>query len=135
MLIAFAESNPSRFLASMTTIKSLKYENSNQRKFERFVFVGSRAKNEQILSSSDLSLTHPDCLFLCNTKIGDRIVIAKIKTDRNTKKYLHQLGLKSGLAIEVVSKTTTDSIVVAINDRYIGLGSAITQKVIVSLSK
>ena len=119
----------------MTTIRSLKCQSSNQRQLERFVFVGSKAQNGQILSDSDLSLGDRDCLFLCNTEIGDCVAIAKIKTDRNTQKYLYQLGLKPGVKIEVVSKTTTDSIVIAVKDWYIGLGSTITQKVIVRWSR
>lgn len=110
----------------MAITTEFQQKSQNPKQFQKLVFVGGREK--QTFSCENLKLFSSAHLFLCNVQIDDLVVITKIITDRKTKKILYQLGLKPANKIRIASKTITDSIIIAINDRHIGLGSAITQK-------
>ena len=58
----------------------------------------------------------------------------EIGTDRDTCIYLNQLGLKSKTSVQIVSHTASGSVVVNLGKKQIGLGSEITQKVLVTLA-
>lgn len=118
----------------MTVTTELKQKGKNPQQFQKLVFVGGKQTDKQVSTQKHLNSLCGDRFFLCDAQINDRFEIAKIQTDRNTRKYLHQLGFKSRVAIEVVGKIS-GSIIVKINAQHISLGMAITQLVIVRSAK
>lgn len=101
----------------------------------KFIFVGgntSKLKPNQAITNA-LAL-NSNYILLSNVQVNDWVAIAKIDTDRNTRNYLKQLGLKSGIIVKIISKTANKSVIVAIEDRHIGLGAKIAQQVIVTLA-
>lgn len=115
----------------MTITTEFKQKSQNPKQFQSLVFVGGREKQD--FPRQNLKLPSPDHCFLCDIQIDDIVAIAQVKTAKNIQKHLSQLGLRPNTEIKIASKTLTDSVIIAIDDRHIGLGSTITQEIIVRL--
>ena len=70
---------------------------------------------------------------LSTTQIGDRIVIAQILSGKNMERRLSQMGLTLGSEVQVISKTTSGSVIICIQDEQIGLGAGMANRVMVTL--
>ncbi len=69
---------------------------------------------------------------LSTTQIGDRVVIAQILSGRNMKHQLKQMGLTLGSEVQVISKTTSGSVIICIQDEQVGLGAGMADRVMVT---
>lgn len=101
--------------------------------FQKFVFVGGNNSNlNQDRAENNSLVLDSSNIWLNNAQINDWVAIAKINTDRSTRKYLHRLGLKLGITVKIISKNS-NSVIIAIENRQIGLGAKITPQIIVTL--
>ena len=99
----------------------------------QFTFVGGTS-NSQLGSNPQSKSIFPDPIFLSNVRENDRVAISAINTDRDTCIYLYQLGLKPKTTVRIVSHQTSGSVILSFGERQIGLGSEITQKILVTLA-
>ena len=70
---------------------------------------------------------------LSTTQIGDRNAIAQILSGKNMERRLSQMGLTLGSEVQVISKTTSGSVIICIQDEQIGLGAGMANRVMVTL--
>jgi Fe2+ transport system protein FeoA len=109
---------------------------SHQRKnLPSFTFVGgtsSESKNPTVKRSHLAAF--PNAMLLDAVEINTSVTIRKIDTDRDTSIHLHQLGLKPEITVKIVSQTQNGSVIVSLGSDKIGLGSTITQKIVVTLA-
>lgn len=114
-------------------------KHQSTKQFQEFIFVGGNQLNGALDSAEtkekNLFALDSGNILLSNLKAKQRVMIAQIYTDRSTYNYLYQLGLRLGVIVEIISKTATNSVVIAINGKQSGLGAEITQKVVVNFIK
>lgn len=108
----------------------------NKRQVETLIFLGGTQSNFQsdTTKNAALILDYTDIL-LSKVQLNERVAIARINTNRSTRNYLHRLGLKPGKTVNIVSKTASNSVVLAIENRQIGLGAKLTSQIAVTLLK
>ena len=70
---------------------------------------------------------------LSSTQIGDRVVLAQILSGQNMEHQLRQMGLTLGSEVQVISKTTSGSVIICIQDEQVGLGAGMANQVMVTL--
>lgn len=101
--------------------------------FKNFIFVGGNELNfEQNQERIVLSNLEPGNILLSNAKVNQLVKIKQMEIDHNTCSYLSNLGFKVGAVVGIVSKTATNSFLVVINDKQVGLGEKIAQKIVVN---
>lgn len=101
------------------------------KQFQKFIFIG----NTGIKSSSfpkQLGLT-PNSNFLNQISVGSFLTITQLHTPRHITSQLRNLQVKPGKTVQLISKTHNGSVVVSSNNRAIGMGAEIAQRIIVTL--
>lgn len=68
---------------------------------------------------------------LANTKVGDRVRIVALNCDDSNSRLM-AMGLLPGVVLQVVSRTATGSVIVALQDHRLGLGAEMAQCIQVS---
>ncbi len=104
-------------------------------------FGGTSAKQDERVNQvkfapelvDDLS-SMKKVFLLSNAQIGNRVVIRQILSGKSMKHNLSQMGLDLGLEVRVISKIESGSVIVSIQDKQIGLGAAMANRVIVALA-
>ena len=107
-----------------------------------FTFIGGTSeKPEDDLNRDKLARTvDPNQLMgeqlfpLSTTQIGDRVLITQILSGQNLEHRLSQMGLTLGLEVQVISKTTSGSVIICIQDEQIGLGAGMANQVMVTIA-
>ncbi|MDJ0554726.1 MAG: FeoA family protein [Microcoleaceae cyanobacterium MO_207.B10] len=107
-------------------------------KLWRFTFLGDTHQIESedennnrmvnVLTPSVVETNFP----LTKAKRGDRLSIVKINALGDIARRLQKMGLVPKVEIEVISKNPSGSVIVAVNNHHIGLGSNPASKIIVS---
>lgn len=114
---------------------ALKLKNSTLHKlkgFPEFVFVSDSALKSVSESAIQLQLA-PNSSFLCEAEIGEIITIRQIHVPQNTIRQLRNLKFEKGQTVQLVSKTETGSVIVALNNTLVGIGQEIAQRIEVAL--
>ncbi|HEY9711633.1 MAG TPA: FeoA family protein, partial [Oculatellaceae cyanobacterium] len=116
-------------------------ENGHQRHREwGFTFFGGTSKTpwEEEKDSSETAPKATDSKSgavapfpLALSNVGDRVWIVEI-TDKQVKSRLLALRLTPGTAVAIVSRTLGGSIIVAFQDKQIGLGAGMVHKIMVT---
>ncbi|NET08496.1 MAG: ferrous iron transport protein A [Merismopedia sp. SIO2A8] len=118
----------------------------HQRQGWGFTFFGEtpeiRQKQENISEITQESLsveqqlnpvsTNGASFPLAMASMGDRLQIVKLTAKEGAARRLLSMGLNPGVEVQVISKTATSSVIVAIQDNRIGLGAGMAHKVIVT---
>ncbi|HEY9767935.1 MAG TPA: ferrous iron transport protein A [Coleofasciculaceae cyanobacterium] len=116
----------------MTHAIDLKYQPSSKLKqLPKFIFIGNA-------STTSVDLTKERHLpsnrnLLSQIDVGNFSLIDQIHVPRNLSRQLKNLRLKPGKIVQLVSKTSNGSVVISINNKLIGIGAEIAQKIIVTL--
>ena len=105
-------------------------QQSKLKRFKKFVFIGSNSVD----SLSNVAKLHlnPNSIFLAQTQIGSSIAIEKIYASQDLTARLNNLGLKLGKVATVISKTSNGSVVIALKDSSIGIGTDIARQIVVT---
>ena len=106
-------------------------QQSKLKRFEKFVFVGSNSVNPLSNAIQQLHL-NPNSSFLAQAQIGSSIAIEQIYASQDITHQLNNLGLKSGKVAKVISKTGNGSVVIALKDSSIGIGTDIARQIVVT---
>lgn len=137
------KSEKANFLKKSQELRSAmecNHENGHQRHREwGFTFFGGTSKTPW--EEEDTSETAPKAsdresgVFvpfpLARSQVGDRVWIVEI-TDKQVKSRLLALRLTPGTALAIVSRTLGGSIIVAFQDKQIGLGAGMVNKILVT---
>ena len=99
---------------------------------EKLEEEGNRDKLARLVAQNQLM---SERLFpLSTTQIGDRVVLAQILSGQNMAHRLSQMGLTLGSEVQVISKTTSGSVIICIQDEQIGLGAGMANQVMVTMA-
>jgi Fe2+ transport system protein FeoA len=105
-----------------------------RRNLRSFTFIGGTSESKNPAIKRSHLAAFPNGMLLYAAQIDTSVTIRKIDTDRDTSIYLHQLGLKPEITVKIVSQTKNGSVIVNLGKDKIGLGSTITQKIVVTLA-
>jgi len=112
---------------------SFKHQISHKlKRFQEFVFVSDSAIKLAAEPEHQLQLT-PNSIFLDRARIGDIITIQQIHAPRGIIRQLRNLKLQPDQTVQLVSRTNTGSVIVNLNNSFIGIGKEIAQRVVVTL--
>ena len=103
---------------------------SKRKQFKKFVFVSSNSVDSSS-NTTKQPRQNPNNL-LSQVQIGSSIAIKEIYASKNITRQLNNLGLKSGIIVELISKTSNGSVVVSLKDASIGIGTEIARQIIVT---
>jgi ferrous iron transport protein A len=122
-------------------------EHNNQKKRHRrhqgwkFTFLGERETSTKQEEEKNRTQFLPELVNdqlkmkqvfpLSSTQVGDRVVISQILSGKNMLNRLNDMGLALGSEVAVISKMTSGSIIICIQDRQIGLGAGMANQVMV----
>ena len=107
-----------------------------------FTFIGGtpekpgeqRNKVKSFPESIQNKLMRKQVFPLSTTQVGDRVVITQILSGQNMAHRLSQMGLTKGSEVQVISKTTSGSVIICIQDEQIGLGAGMANQVMVTMA-
>jgi Fe2+ transport system protein FeoA len=117
----------------MTQTVSFKTQISQKlKRFQEFVFVSDSAIELAPKLDHQLQLT-PNSSFLDRASIGDIITIQQIHAPRDIIRQLRNLKFQPDQRVQLVSRTNTGSVIVNLNNTFIGIGKEIAQRVVVTL--
>ena len=71
---------------------------------------------------------------LSMTQVGERVVITQILNGKGMIYRLGQMGLILGSEVGVISKTRSGSIIISFQDKQIGLGAGMANKIMVTFA-
>lgn len=111
-------------------------QRSHLRKDWGFTFVGGTADLEvdptgKIVASLGPAEAESQQFSLARTKAGDRVWITTFKNTRSISR-LYELGLSPGAELQVISCITSGSVIVAVQDRRLGLGASTASQIFVT---
>jgi Fe2+ transport system protein FeoA len=117
----------------MTQTVSFKHQISqNLKRFQDFVFVSDSAIKLTPELDHQLQFT-PNSSFLDQARIGDIITIQQIHAPQDIIRQLRNLKFQPDQTVQLVSRTSTGSVIVNLNNTLIGIGKGITQRIVVTL--
>jgi Fe2+ transport system protein FeoA len=117
----------------MTQTVSFKHQVSQKlKRFQEFVFVSDSAIEFAPELEHQLQLT-PNSSFLDRASIGDIITIQQIHAPQSITRQLRSFKFQPDQRVQLVSKTITGSVIVNLNNTFIGIGKEIAQRVVVTL--
>ena len=118
----------------MTHAIDLKQKQSKGiRRFQEFIFIGTSSSKSSLDSVEQLHLPSNSKL-LSQTPTGNFLMITQILTAKSITRQLQNLHLKPGRKVQLVSRTNNGSVVVRLEEKLIGMGAEIAQKIIVTLA-
>ncbi|MDJ0673835.1 MAG: FeoA family protein [Calothrix sp. MO_167.B42] len=118
----------------------MEYEPKNRKQRHRrgkaweFTFVGETPTKPNKRGNNQGELGMQQVFPLSTTKVGDRLVITQIQSGRSMVYRLNNMGLTVGCEVQVISKTTSGSVIIRIQDKEIGLGTAMADRVMVAFA-
>jgi Fe2+ transport system protein FeoA len=116
----------------MTQTVNLKFSKLPKlREFQEFIFIGNSSAQVQTDSLKQLH-DPPNTQCLNANSTGSFLLIAQIHTPKQITRQLSRLKLKRGKTVQLISKTKNGSVVITYNDKLIGIGATIAQKIIVT---
>lgn len=99
-----------------------------------FTFVGETPTKLNTWGNNQGELGIQQVFPLSTTKVGDRLVVTGIQSERSMVYRLNNMGLTVGCEVQVISKTTSGSVIICIQNKEIGLGVAMADRVIVAFA-
>ncbi len=102
-----------------------------------FTFVGETpTKQDKQRNRAQFSpkLTQSELFPLSTTQVGDRLVITQIMNGKRMISHLNDMGLTVGSEVKVISKTTSGSVIIRVQDKEIGLGTAMADRIMVAFA-
>jgi len=116
----------------MTHVLNFKSQpNQKLKRFQEFVFVSDSAIEPGMRSVRQLQLT-PDSSWLTEVEVGNFINVEQIYAPQNIISQLRSLKFKPKQQGQLVSKSETGSVVVNFNNRLIGIGAEIAQRIAIT---
>ncbi len=112
-------------------IQSLNARKSKE--FQQFTFIGDISSKSTLESVKQLD-PNLDCHFLHQVPTENSWLITKLYTSGKVTRQLRNLQLKPGQVVQLVSKTNNGSVILSFDDKLIGIGSEIAQKIIVTFA-
>lgn len=94
--------------------------------------TGNREALAPDFADDPLSMTQ--VFPLSTTQAGDHVVITQIMGGKNLEYRLSQMGFTLGAEVQVISKTSSGSIIVCIQNKQVGLGAGMANQVMVSFA-
>ena len=117
----------------MTHAIDLKYQSSSKLKLlPKFIFIGNASTTSALDSTKERHLPS-NRNFFSQIDVGNFLLINQIQVPRNLSRQLRNLRLKPEKIVQLVSKTSNGSVVIGINNKLVGIGAEIAQKIIVTL--
>ena len=102
------------------------------KRFQEFVFVSDSAMERgRLVEQLQLS---PNSSWLTEVEIGNSINIEQIHAPQNIVRQLRNLKFQPNRRVRLVSKSDSGSVVVDFNNRLIGIGSQIAQRIMVTIA-
>ena len=101
------------------------------KRFKGFVFVSDSAIELKAKPIPQLQLTS-NSSWLTEVEIGNFINVEQIYAPRNIIRQLRNLKFKPKQQGQLVSRSETGSVVVNFNNRPIGIGAEIAQRIVVT---
>lgn len=99
------------------------------RKFREFIFIGNSSSQVDFLPP----LEHTSNVEYLNTsKPGSFLSITQVHTSRQITRQLRNFKLKPGAIVQLLSKTSSGSVIISHSNRLIGIGATIAPKIIVT---
>ena len=98
--------------------------------FREFIFIGN--SSEKITKNRRQLHVSPDNSLLNQTDTGSSLLIEQIFAAKNIARQLKNLHFQPGKQVRLVNKTKNGSVVVSCDDKLIGMGSEIAEKIIVT---
>ena len=118
----------------MTHAIDLKQKKSKGiKQFQEFIFIGTSSSKSSLDSVEHLQLP-PNSNLLSQTPKVNSLTIAQLHTAKTVTRQLENLQLKPGKEVQLVSRTNSGSVVVSLDEKLIGIGAKIAQKIIVTLA-
>ncbi len=103
------------------------------REFQEFVFIGNTSAELPAVLGKQLHLP-PDSNFLNAASTGNSLLITRMHTAKSITRQLGNLQFKPGKIVKLISRTNNGSVVVSLDNKLIGMGAEIAQKIIVTLA-
>ncbi|MDJ0568601.1 MAG: FeoA family protein [Pleurocapsa sp. MO_192.B19] len=103
------------------------------REFQEFVFIGNTSGELPAVLAKQLHLP-PDSNFLNAASTGNSLLITRMHTAKSITRQLGNLQFKPGKIVKLISRTNNGSVVVSLDNKLIGMGAEIAQKIIVTLA-
>lgn len=113
------------------TINLKSFKLPRLREFQEFIFIGNSSAQPLVAHSEQLHDT-PNNQCLNTSSTGSFLLIAQIHTPKQITRQLSRLKLKRGKTVQLISKTKNGSVVISYNDKLIGIGATIAQKIMVT---
>ncbi|MBE9189696.1 ferrous iron transport protein A [Gloeocapsopsis crepidinum LEGE 06123] len=104
-------------------------QHPQSRKGWEFTFFGGTPKSYEEQSNAHTAQTS---FPLAMANVGDRVWIVKLNGEDGLARRLIDMGLTLGCELQIVSRTSSGSVVVGIQDTRIGLGAGMAHKVLVT---
>ncbi len=118
----------------MTHSVDIQSSNAKESKgFQEFTFIGDLSSKSTLESVKQLD-PNSDCHFLHQIPTENSWLITKLYTSGKVTRQLRSLRLKPGKVVQLISKTNNGSVILSFDDKLIGIGSEIAQKIIVTFA-
>jgi ferrous iron transport protein A len=111
--------------------------NRDRLRWQGFLYTSQSAKVDRSHQSfpdqppnapSESDLRAPFAYSLTITQVGDRVQISALNCD-TANNHLMGMGLIPGAVVEVISRTASGSVIVAIADQRLGIGAEMAQNI------
>lgn len=116
-------------LSSITKKKLAQKRSPNSQ--TKFIFVGGTSSNSDLDERDSIPT---NSILLDKVRSQNWVKITQMHLDKDTNNYLYNLGLKPGIVVEIVSQTTSGSVIVRVGRQQIGLGADIARRFTVSFT-
>ena len=103
------------------------------KRFQEFVFVSDSAIKQGTEPTRQLQLA-PNSSWLAEVETGNFINVEQIYAPQNIVRQLQNLKFRPQQKVQLVSKSNTGSVVVNFNNRLVGIGSEIAQRIVVTFA-
>ncbi|NEQ80582.1 MAG: ferrous iron transport protein A [Moorea sp. SIO2I5] len=103
----------------------------------KFTFLGGMSEigpSDDNQAKLPQTFANQESFPLALSQVGDRVKILGFKTQEMVNQF-HARGLTPGSELQVISRTPIGSVIVAVQDYYIGLGSAMANQILVTDSE
>jgi len=101
------------------------------KRFQEFIFVSDSTLVGGTESARQLQLS-PNSSWLNEVEIGNFVNVEQIYTPQNITSQLRNLKVQPNRKVQLVSRSETGSVVVNLNNKLIGIGAEIAQRIVVT---
>ncbi len=102
-----------------------------KQQFKEFIFIGNCADKSVADVTKQLNLS-PNNGLISQAEVGDCLVIQQMQTNKNLIHQLENLNIKPGTRVQLVSKTSNNSVIVSLGNKLVGIGAEIASQIVVT---